>query len=289
MATEKDPAALSTPPKYSRYRSQRQSTKIEPRIAPVVQKEEHHDLGRTKSMARYRRPRMVPNSDLTGAPMPPVPSLPRSRTLSPTSKITPNGTMDGPRRVATSPIPSPQEEAYNKLDGAQPTQGNRRETEQERARRKVKELQERERQERKVLQAKEEMERELRQRQAEAEARQAEEENARILATQKRKDLERLQAELDAAAPRLPSPTSPKDKFKFFSKKRSSTKITSPPLTASGAQKTSLTKSRSNDAPQRGIIGQGGGGIVPQTDAPISASNAGERVSIFRAFLKAGY
>jgi hypothetical protein len=39
-----------------------------------------------------------------------------------------------------------------------------------------------------------------------------------------------------------------------------------------------LSTTRSNEPPQG--IEQGGGGIVPQIDAPISASNAGERVSL---------
>ncbi len=49
-----------------------------------------------------------------------------------------------------------------------------------------------------------------------------------------------------------------------------------------------MTGSRSDEAPGREIK-QGGGGIVPQTDAPISASNAGERVSIRQTFDEADH
>ena len=106
--------------------------------------------------------------------------------------------------------------------------------------------------------------------------------NARLLQEQKRKDLERLEAELDAAAPAvsLPVTTPLKDKFAFFSKKVTATNV-SPPRTSGSSGRVQLARTRSNEPP-RGIE-QGGGGIVPQTDAPISASNAGERVSGFEA------
>jgi hypothetical protein len=116
-------------------------------------------------------------------------------------------------------------------------------------------------------------------------AKRAEKDAARILAEQKRKDLERLEAELEAAAP-VSSPG--REKFGFFSRKRATTR-TSPPSAenkfrnmSTSVSLTSMVSTRisgSNDPAPRGVIGQGGGGIVPGTDAPISASNAGERAS----------
>jgi hypothetical protein len=128
-------------------------------------------------------------------------------------------------------------------------------------------------------------------------ARRLEEEAAQLLAEQKRKDLERLEKELEAAAlKREPSP--PKEKLGFFSRKRGATMtaptpslstsapVTSPPLPGNRSASSSSAPTKADGSPARTInsagkkgIEQGGGGIVPQTDAPISASNAGERVS----------
>jgi hypothetical protein len=142
-----------------------------------------------------------------------------------------------------------------------------------------------------------------------------EDENAKILAEQKKKDLERLQKELDAAVPTPPTPklhsiTSPmREKFSFFSRKKDAAKVTPPP-TPKGSlgsppatlpiskEPPRLVEKTTNpqqpkkieipmvDAPKKPQVAektmqivQNGGGIVPQTDAPISASNAGERVS----------
>lgn len=139
-----------------------------------------------------------------------------------------------------------------------------------------------------------------------------------LLEEQKRKDLERLQKELDAAtstSPPLPIKSPRRDKFAFFSRKGGSIKDT-PPQTATTASTSpgssiapkavespkQTPQSMPARAPQRSIdapnpierpilsqapkkivelpqIQQGGGGMVPQTDAPVSASNAGERVS----------
>ncbi|KAL2873255.1 hypothetical protein SGCOL_011592 [Colletotrichum sp. CLE4] len=101
------------------------------------------------------------------------------------------------------------------------------------------------------------------------------------LADQKAKDLARLQAQLaavpDAPASRVRSPIV--DKFTFFLRKgRKSdpaTTLTKPPsqyfqpLTLDHRPVSVMDPSR--------FIQAGGGGIVPQTDAPTSASNAGER------------
>ena len=138
----------------------------------------------------------------------------------------------------------------------------------------------------KTQQEKAEKERMTQQQKAEAEAkaeaeraRLAEEENAKLLEEQKRKDLERLQAELDAATPApVPLASPAKEKFGFFSRKRAATKTSPPRSSESGSVPSTLSQTKSNEPPRR--IEQGGGGIVPQTDAPISASNAGERVSV---------
>lgn len=117
----------------------------------------------------------------------------------------------------------------------------------------------------------------------------SDEETERILAEQKRKDLERLEATLDAAA--NDSVKSPPQKFAFFSSKRRATTTTKPPLPSvldniASIQRTIGDGPPINDAPVINPVGiqQGGGGIVPQTDAPISASNAPERVSLIPVF-----
>ncbi|KAK6596722.1 hypothetical protein H4I96_09374 [Botrytis cinerea] len=115
----------------------------------------------------------------------------------------------------------------------------------------------------------------------------SDEETERILAEQKRKDLERLEATLDAAA--NDSVKSPPQKFAFFSSKRRATTTTKPPLPSvldniASIQRTIGDGPPINDAPVINPVGiqQGGGGIVPQTDAPISASNAPERRVLIR-------
>jgi hypothetical protein len=131
----------------------------------------------------------------------------------------------------------------------------------------------------KTQQEKAEKERMIQQQKAEAEAKaeaEREEKNAKLLGEQKRKDLERLQAELDAASPAPALVASPaKEKFGFL-RKRAATKAS--PRSSESSSGPSLSQTKSNEPPRR--IEQGGGGIVPQTDAPISASNAGERVSV---------
>ncbi|QSZ32797.1 hypothetical protein DSL72_002376 [Monilinia vaccinii-corymbosi] len=116
----------------------------------------------------------------------------------------------------------------------------------------------------------------------------SDEETERILAEQKRKDLERLEATLDAAANELAK--SPPPKFAFFSSKRRATTTTKPispgPLdNFASIQRAIADGPPRNDAPVISLMGiqQGGGGVVPQTDAPISASNAPERRVLIRS------
>ncbi|KAI8207718.1 hypothetical protein K4K52_002114 [Colletotrichum sp. SAR 10_76] len=106
-------------------------------------------------------------------------------------------------------------------------------------------------------------------------------ETDRILAEQKRKDLARLQAQL-AAVPDPPPRRSPiVNKFAFFlrkSRKSDSATLTKSPPTY--FQPLSLDCRPVSVMDPTRFIQAGGGGIVPQTDAPITASNAGERSSI---------
>ncbi|KAA8564414.1 hypothetical protein EYC84_011352 [Monilinia fructicola] len=115
----------------------------------------------------------------------------------------------------------------------------------------------------------------------------SDEETERILAEQKRKDLERLEATLDAAANE--SVRSPPQKFGFFSGKRRITTTTKPIAPSPLDNLASIQRAIADgppriDAPVINPMGiqQGGGGVVPQTDAPISASNAPERRVLIR-------
>ncbi|KAI8304189.1 hypothetical protein K4K59_012886 [Colletotrichum sp. SAR11_240] len=103
-------------------------------------------------------------------------------------------------------------------------------------------------------------------------------ETDRILAEQKRKDLARLQAQL-AAVPDPPPRRSPiVNKFAFFlrkSRKSDPATLTKSPPTY--FQPLSLDCRPVSVMDPTRFIQAGGGGIVPQTDAPITASNAGER------------
>ena len=116
-----------------------------------------------------------------------------------------------------------------------------------------------------------------------------EEQVARILAEQKRKDLERLEAELAAAAAAPPqagrsSPPTEKagiEKLSFLTRKRAKSKPASPrPSADTSPDKSSQEVSRTKSDEQPRNILQGGGGVVPGIDAPKSAVNAGERVCV---------
>ncbi|TEA22397.1 hypothetical protein C8034_v004895 [Colletotrichum sidae] len=105
-------------------------------------------------------------------------------------------------------------------------------------------------------------------------------ETDRILAEQKRKDLARLQAQLAAVPdppPRVRSPIV--DKFAFFLRKgrRSDTATTLTKSPALHFQPLSRDCRPASTMDPSRFIQAGGGGIVPQIDAPTSASNSGER------------
>lgn len=284
MADDKDAAAdtITPPRKYSRYKSVRRQA--ETAAASLAAPEQ--DGAVSRSMSRYRRPNK-PNP----AASPPMPKSPLPRSNPPLS--TPVKSRDGTRRVTDPPLPTAEKE---QLPSGNPTVAHRaptrrQETDAEHRQRKAKEARDLEARYREAQ--KEEEALELAKRESEAEkTRRAEEEAASILAEQKRKDLERLEAELEAAVPREPlSPPliSPgREKFAFFSRKRATTR-TSPPAatrTRNASLSAPLPKSGSAGSigmktqPGKGVIKQGGGGIVPGTDVPLSASNAGNNVGL---------
>ncbi|CZT53061.1 uncharacterized protein RSE6_14496 [Rhynchosporium secalis] len=279
MLDDKEPVSSTPPPKYSRYR--RQVVKPEQESGTVPVQKLNNDFSRTKSMSRYRRSVPSKSAHTIDSLTPPVPALPRAH-----NPDTGNG-RDITRR-ATEPVNNKETDRDGENTGR--SEARYCETEEERMRRRVKEFQEREEQQRNVQETKAEQERLRQQRRREEELqRMADEEPEKLLAEQKRKDLARLEAELAAAPPPLMPVMSPKrEKFSFFSRNRAATRTT-PPTTAgsrSGSTSMSMSKSRSNEPARttggpRGIE-QGGGGIVPHTDAPISASNAGERRVLVR-------
>lgn len=275
-------SATTPPRKYSRYRAVRQqaeAAKVEPPVVPAQQ--DGHDARVTRSMSRYRRSRVVPKHDhLTSPPLPSaaIPPIPPA--------FNANGAKETVRRVTEPTNNSQKQQMPTRHDTvAGPRgQGRARETDVERQQRKAREIREQEDQHRR--EQKEQEEQELARAKSKMElAREAEEEAARLLAEQKRKDLERLEAELDAAPP-PPRITSPgREKFNFFSRKRAATKVTPPTTAGSGNNSMSISRTKSNDSPPRRShdplprgVEQGGGGVVPGADAPISAVNAGERV-----------
>jgi hypothetical protein len=289
MSDEKGTASPPAPAKYSRYRSVRQQAEAS-KSPPPVTEQKNDDAPVSRSMSRYRRPKsVIPRNDQATSPqsLPPIPTIPRVPDLR------------SPTRRVTEPVPSSQRIIGNDRYGGR--QASRpRETETERLQRKATESQSQEEQQRRAERDRVEQNRREEQHKLDTEAEQARLADE-LLAEQKRKDLERLEAELDAASPGVARVASPRDKFGFFSRKRAATKVTSPSTAASRSRSTSeelQTKSqgrgseqgggnaapipesrkRSQDAPTQAIE-QGGRGIVPGTDAPMSAVNAGERVS----------
>lgn len=269
----------TTPPqKYSRYRSVRNQAEIAGAAAlavpsPALNNAQDGDKTTfSRSMSRYRRPQKK-NGPTTSPPMPNSP-LPRANPVP-----SPTKPSIGTRRV-TDPTRTPERE---QVPSRHPTvAGNRpfarqRETEEERQIRKAKER------EAEYQRRKQEAQEVTKAESPEDQAGRAEEEAIRILAEQKRKDLERLEATLEAATKaRTVSPE--REKFTFFSRKRAATKTST---TTTETRNTSLTTTlsknsasppgQSNEFRAQGKVEVGG--IGPGTDAPISASNAGERVS----------
>lgn len=266
-------------PKYTRYRSVRQAAAKESILATDAPTAPEQNDSIKRSMSRYRRPRAVSKVEQPTSPpltaMPVVPAIPLPQ-------LNQSVSYNGPTRRATEPS--------RHTGGAWAAAGTR-ETEAQRKQRETAEVRAREEEQRILIQTVEEK-----------------------LAEQKRKDLERLEATLDAAVQgaggtgpgsNAPSPPKEKEKFGFFSRKRAQTKTAAPPPAAinvqafnaggsSSAGPSSAPVARSggsNDIPRRSndpqvpqAVGQGGTGVVPGTDAPISAVNSGERVS-YRAWI----
>lgn len=245
MATMTDNALVATAPtpaKYSRYRSVRKASTAETASAPPVQKgPQEGDLAK-RSMSRYRRTRPATN-DVQSPTTAPV--MPQMRTV-PTGAIPQDyigrrenrmTTQIAPRSPSPPPTPLSPQEEEARLRRA-----HERTQAQRLARQKAEE-----------------------------------EEAHRILAEQKRKDLERLEATLAAAVaapgPISPQPATKDGKFKIFGRKRSATKV-SPPGSGVGNGKVETRSSTDKMSGRRvgsetGIVGM---------DAPVSAVNAGERV-----------
>ncbi|OBT63498.1 hypothetical protein VE03_08102 [Pseudogymnoascus sp. 23342-1-I1] len=107
-----------------------------------------------------------------------------------------------------------------------------------------------------------------------------EEEAHRILAEQKRKDLERLEKTL-AAAVAAPGPLSPPPvsggKFKIFGRKKSLAKVAATPPTSGKGEAKVETRSTSDEMSGRRVEA-----AMLNMDAPVSAVNAGERRVLIR-------
>jgi hypothetical protein len=301
---EKD-AATVTPPKYSRYRSVRRAAKEPPPVlqsspesAPVVP--ENNDHIAKRSMSRYRHPKTGPRHDQLASPpahtSPPVaaaspPPYHSNNPYNPYHPINPNNNpyrsnnpynpFSQPVRRATEPVPAKQRHDARSASVGRQTPQNYQETESERLQREAREAQEQEEQQRRARQQQEEEEQRI--------LRETEEK----LAEQKRKDLERLEATLDAAvqAPAAQKVTTPViERLNFFSRKRAKTKTSPPAASSAGTPSLSETRSRasndtppkSNELPRQGSE-QGESTYLPGTDAPISAVNSGERVRVLES------
>lgn len=273
MSQDNEAASTTFQPKYTRYRSVRRAAAEESaakeQVVAATTTHEQNVAGNgpiQRSMSRYRRPRAASKADQTTSPPPTaVPAVPAVPALPLAAQFNQNVPVGVARRV-TEPA---------SRNHTQTTQIAARNTSQ-------------------------------RQRTAGREiddpsvfAPTVEEK----LAEQKRKDLERLEATLDAATqgPQGSSVNSPvREKFGFFSRKRTHAKTAPPtvPTTVSAtvpaaaaapvlptSSSTSIARSGgSNDTPrvsnERPIPRAAGGAVVvPGTDAPISAVNSGERVS----------
>lgn len=286
MAEEKNQPSQALQQKYSRYRSVRAlPSKTEPLTQRQdVQQTQNTSISRTKSMSRYRRPKLA----LKPEDSPPVPSLPESHAPSRSPINTARVPMT---RRTTDPVDSatglPSNYAQTRrpiLQRSQTHLGATGESQDYSERQQSYESNynsDNGINQHKVLSPSHSPPPVLLPIQL------SDEETERILAEQKRKDLERLEATLDAAA--IEPVKSPLQKFGFFSSKRRATTTIKPPPSildnVASIQRAIGDGPPRNEAPVINPVGiqQGGGGVVPQTDAPISASNAPERVSILHS------
>jgi hypothetical protein len=265
MSQDTEAELTTAQPKYTRYRSVRraaaeESAQKEQVTAFAAAREQKSDAP-VRSMSRYRRPRAASKVEQNTNAVPTVPAVPAL----PPTQLDQAASRSTTRRATDSTpsqAPTVQLIPLRKTSEGQWKAG--RESEDQRAFAQTVE---------------------------------------KKLAEQKRKDLERLEATLDAAVQgpsgsRAGSPT--KEKFNLFSRKRSThTKTTPPPAptttvpapVAAPAPPTTSSSSNarsggSNETPRGSNerlmprpLGQGGAVTLPGNDAPISAVNAGERVS----------
>ncbi|KAH8805903.1 hypothetical protein F5884DRAFT_860492 [Xylogone sp. PMI_703] len=300
-----DNADVVAPPKFSRYRSVRQAnaSKSAPNSPPqVTRQSSQHDASVTRSMSRYRRPKVtVQDGQIARPPLPePVPPLPTHALLkaqapikppvspslvSPTSNLIPLRTRTGDLGQLASTaqehkVTSPSRyHAHRVADGGAQRPIQRAPTYPGMGPPIA-------------MGGQEFHERSMQEQAAREEAKLAEiagAENAKRLAEQKRKDLERLEAELEAAAAAAAPPSAQnqsanesKEKFGLFSRKRGATlkKGSPPPSLGHGSGNKPPTTRISNDMPKSGD--PGASAQAPRNEAPVSAVNAGERRVLIR-------
>ncbi|KAJ8061782.1 hypothetical protein OCU04_009578 [Sclerotinia nivalis] len=287
MAEEKDQPPQVSQQKYSRYRSIRALPSNTDLSTPKqdVQQNQTTSISRTKSMSRYRRPKLALKSEDS----PPVPSLPEShgpsRSPNPTARIPMTRRTSDPVDSATG-LPSNYAQTRRPIPKRSQTHlGATGESQDYNERQESYELNynsDNGINQHKILSPSQSPP------PVSLPVQLSDAETGKILAEQKRKDLERLEATLDAAANE--SVKSPPQKFGFFSSKRRATTTTTKPIPPAALSNVASIQRAIADGPPRidapvinpvGIQ-QGGGGVVPQTDAPISASNAPERRVLIR-------
>ncbi|CAD6452578.1 17b521a2-a0ea-422a-b777-40f82330a15a [Sclerotinia trifoliorum] len=288
MAEENNQPPQVSQQKYSRYRSVRALPSNTDLNTPNqdVQQNQSTSLSRTKSMSRYRRPKLAPKSEDS----PSVPTVPESHgpPTSPNSTarvLTTRRTSD-PVDSATG-LPSNYAHTRRPIPKRSQTHlGATGESQDYNERQESYELNyssDNGIDQHKILSPSHSPP------PVSLPVQLSDEETEKILAEQKRKDLARLEATLDAAA--NDSVKSPPQKFGFFSSKRRATTTTTNPIPAAPllSNVASIQRAIADgppriEAPVINPVGiqQGGGGVVPQTDAPISASNASERRVLIR-------
>ncbi|RFU33478.1 hypothetical protein B7463_g2846, partial [Scytalidium lignicola] len=304
-----DAADVVPPPKFSRYRSVRhpKATKSAPSSPPQLPNQAIvHDASVTRSMSRYRRPKVtVQDGQIARPPLPePVPPLPtqalsRAQTqmkppvspalMSPTSNLIPlrSRTVDdaqlGDSRRGHNGMSASHHHSQMVSDRVAQRPVTRGPTYPTGAVGMGPPI---------AMGGQEFHDRSMKEQAAREEAKLAEiagAENAKRLAEQKRKDLERLEAELEAAAAAAAPPpvqnqasNGGKEKFGLFSRKRAQTLTkSSPPASLGSGSGNKVPASRiSNDIPRPSE--QGTGSIAARIDAPLSAVNAGERRVLIR-------
>lgn len=260
--------APAPPAKFSRYRSVRRANTVDSAPANTVPQAQDNDPANgtmQRSMSRYRRSRAPTQEHRQPPTAPPIPMIPSGFAQEELARQTNNELLKSTSQPERSRSRAPPDE-----------RGLRSTEERKDFRRQISPASPEPLGH--TLSAAEEDERlqraHTRTQQQRVERQKAEEEEAlKILAEQKRKDLERLEIQLAAAVVARPiSPpvsSSTRDRFKIFGRKRSATRSTPPHSTT----KDTVRRGASHDLPMP--ISSGGG-----VDAPVSAVNAGERVSL---------